>query len=51
MHEEFRRRYDVNHDRVRDTGSTGSGDYTQKLMADLEQAKRLRLRTRTGGKR
>lgn len=51
MHEDVRRRYDVNHDRVRDTGAVGTGDYTKKLMANMEQARSLRMKTRAGGKR
>ncbi len=51
MHEDVRRRYDVNHDRVRDTGADGTGDYTKKLMASMEQARSLRMKNRTGGKK
>lgn len=50
MHEEIRRRYDFNHDKVRDNGSAGIGDYTKKLMANMEQARNLRMRTRGGKK-
>lgn len=51
MHDDIRRRYDIDHDRVRDTGANGTGDYAKQLMNSLEQAKRLRLRTRSGHKK
>lgn len=51
MHDEFQRRYDRNHDRVHDTGAGGTGDYAKKLMTGMEQAKNLRMKTRTGGKK
>lgn len=46
MNEDIRRRYDFKHDMVRDTGSAGAGDYTKKLMAGMEQARNLRMKTR-----
>lgn len=51
MNEDVRRRYDFNRDRVHDTGLAGTGDYTKKLMASMEQTKRLRMKTRDGGKK
>ena len=51
MNEDIRRRYDFNHDKVRDNGSAGTGDYTKKLMASMERARNLRMKNRTGGKK
>lgn len=50
MNEDIRRRYDFNHDKVRDNGSSGTGDYTKKLMDGMEQTRNLRMRTRGGKK-
>ena len=50
MNEDIRRRYDFNHDKVRDNGSAGTGDYTKKLMAGMEQARNLRMKIRGGKK-